>query len=74
MPCLAWNRVINGEHQPCENCAPHLDKVRGLLGVKDLVHSGFAGVNKDGRIVDRREDPSAVAMAENSFFGIPKPL
>ena len=39
-----------------------------------LKASGFAGLNKRGRLVDRRIDPSATPCRQNKFlgFGIPK--
>lgn len=77
-PCLSHKDVIGGVEagplKPCENCAPHLEKVRRLLGAVAVVKSGFGGVSKEGRIVDRRDDATAVPMAENSMLGIPKPL
>ena len=39
----------------------------------ELIKSGYAGVLPTGKIVDRREYPSAYPMPENSLFGIPKP-
>lgn len=73
MPCLARKDVIGGTVQPCDNCAPHLEKTRKLLASHDLVKSGHAGVNQLGQIVDRRKQPDAVPMPENALLNIPKP-
>lgn len=36
--------------------------------------AGFAGVSrKTGFICDRRDEPDAIPMQENSLLGIPKP-
>jgi hypothetical protein len=70
-----WPRCFTaGPLKPCEKCAPHLEQVRRLLGAVAVAKSGFGGVNKDGRIVDRRDDPSATPIAENGLLEIPKPL
>jgi hypothetical protein len=44
-----------------------LDWIRGLNA------SGFAGVNSNGTIVDRREFPDAVEVQANTAFGIVEP-
>lgn len=41
--------------------------------IKELNASGYAGCTKNGTIVDRRENPDAYPIKENSFFGIVKP-
>lgn len=38
-----------------------------------LNKSGYAGCNKDGTIVDRREFPNAIPVQPNSLFGVVKP-
>lgn len=40
----------------------------------ELSKTGYAGVDKKGRIVDRREFPDAVPMPANTMFGVPEPL
>lgn len=48
-------------------------------GRKDLVEtyeinqSGYAGIDRNGSIVDRRKFPNAVPIQENKLFNIPKP-
>jgi len=39
----------------------------------ELSKTGYAGVDKQGRIVDRREFPDAVPMPANTMFGVPSP-
>jgi len=56
--------------KPTEN---ELVKLQKLLKAKELCQSGYAGVNKEGKIVDRREFPDAVPMQRNTVFGTPKP-
>lgn len=34
---------------------------------------GYAGILPNGNLVDRREHPEAMPLAENSYLGIPKP-
>ena len=34
---------------------------------------GYLGILPSGELVDRREHPNAMPMAENSMFNIPKP-
>ncbi|MES2596039.1 MAG: hypothetical protein V4662_11915 [Verrucomicrobiota bacterium] len=33
MPCLAHRRVFSGELQPCVNCAPYEERMRGVLNI-----------------------------------------
>ena len=77
-PCLSHKDVIGGVEpgplKPCDKCAPHLEKVRRLLGAVAVAKSGYGGVNQEGHIVDRRDDPNAVPIAENGMLEIPKPL
>ena len=53
--------------------ADRLKQVAHVVGLNKLIVSGFAGVNKKGHIVDRRLQPDATPMRENSTLGIPKP-
>lgn len=39
-----------------------IDKMAGLLRAKELIRTGNAGVDKTGRVVDRREHASAVQI------------
>lgn len=41
--------------------------------ILELNKNGYAGVNKNGNIVDRREFPDAIPVQENSIFGVVKP-
>jgi hypothetical protein len=38
-----------------------------------LIASGYAGVLPDGKIVDRREHPSAVPIQKNTMLNVPAP-
>jgi hypothetical protein len=44
-----------------------------LLRIWKLNQSGYAGINRDGRIVDRREHPDAIPIQANESLGIPAP-
>lgn len=44
-----------------------------LIDTYELITSGYAGVNKQGTIVDRRLFPDAVPIQENTMFNTPKP-
>lgn len=48
-------------------------RLKELLKTKDLLSSGYAGVDSYGTIVDRRENPSAVPIQKNSMFDTPEP-
>lgn len=39
-----------------------------LIDTNDILESGYAGINKKGRIVDRRVDPTAVPIPYNPMF------
>ena len=56
--------------KPTEN---ELVKLQKLLKTKELCQSGYAGVSKEGKIVDRREFPDATPMQRNPVFNTPKP-
>lgn len=44
-----------------------------LIETKALLDSGYAGINQQGTIVDRRKFPDAVPIQQNSMFNTPKP-
>lgn len=44
-----------------------------LMSIMRLNKSGYAGINKQGQIVDRREFPDAVPVGKNSIFGVAEP-
>ena len=44
-----------------------------LIKVSEINDSGYAGCDRKGQIVDRRDNPQAVPVQENSLLGIPKP-
>lgn len=73
LPCLAHKDVIGGTLEPCEICAPHREKVRNLLSIKDVMQAGYGGMTKSGQLVDRREHPEATTIAANSLLNIGKP-
>lgn len=39
-----------------------------LIATSELLESGYAGIDKTGKIVDRRIDKTAVPMPYNSMF------
>lgn len=41
--------------------------------IKEIQDAGYLGVMPDGKLVDRREFPEAIAMQENSLLGTPEP-
>lgn len=49
------------------------DNAYQLEWMQGLNNSGYAGINPNGNIVDRREFPKAVSIQENSKFGVVKP-
>jgi hypothetical protein len=54
----------------------HLDRMlKDVVRKLSLIESGYAGIMPDGRIVDRREYPSAVPAQRNTALGTlePKP-
>ena len=46
---------------------------KDLVEVYEVNQSGYAGINKNGNIVDRRKFPKAIPVQENSVLNIPKP-
>jgi hypothetical protein len=44
-----------------------------LIKVHEINQSGYAGINPNGNIVDRREFPNAAPVQENRMLNIPKP-
>ena len=44
-----------------------------LLITQYIIESGYAGVNRNGTIVDRRIYPDAVPIQPTSFSNAPKP-
>ena len=59
---------------------PEIDKKKlraagrqDLIDTHELLMSGYAGVDKTGKIVDRRKFPDAVPMPEGGIFENPKP-
>lgn len=42
-----------------------------LIEIHEINQSGYAGINSNGHIVDRRKFPNAVPVQENSLLGIP---
>ena len=44
-----------------------------LIKIHEINQSGYAGCDRNGNIVDRREHPEAVPIQENRMMGIPKP-
>lgn len=51
-----------------------MDKETKALEEKvELMGSGYAGLDRQGNIVDRRENKTAVPVQKNKLMGIPKP-
>lgn len=48
-------------------------RLKAIRASLELTASGYAGVDRMGNKVDRREFPDAVPMQENSLLNIPKP-
>ena len=44
-----------------------------LIKIHEINMSGYAGCDRNGNIVDRREFPDAVPVQKNSIFNIPEP-
>lgn len=44
-----------------------------LLKSLELTKSGYAGIDKNGNKVDRRQYPDAVPLQKNTLLGIPEP-
>ena len=44
-----------------------------MINIMDIINSGFAGINKQGTIVDRRTDNNAVPIQKNKMFTAPEP-
>jgi len=44
-----------------------------LMKKAELMRTGYAGMDRQGNIVDRRENKSAVPVQKNSMMRIPKP-
>ena len=48
------------------------EKLAVLLKIRSIYLSGFGGLLKNGRIVDRREFPQATPIGEYAKLGVPK--
>lgn len=44
-----------------------------LIDIYYLNRSGYAGMSKEGMIVDRRQYPDAIPVQKNTLMGIPEP-
>lgn len=44
-----------------------------LIKIHEINISGYAGCDRNGNIVDRREFPDAIPIQKNSIFNIPEP-
>ena len=77
--CAPCQQII--EHRSRKDAGNHtcgresetIERMIGLFKVQDLIDSGYAGINRKGTIVDRREDKDAVPIQKNSLFGTPPP-
>lgn len=60
-------------HIVSESCESYKERVtKDIKDTTSLIESGYAGVNGQGNIIDRREE-DGVPIQENSLFGTPKP-
>jgi hypothetical protein len=48
-------------------------RIDALEKTAELIKSGYAGINRSGNIVDRRENEKAVPIPENRLMETPKP-
>ena len=46
---------------------------KDLVEVHEINQSGYAGINPNGNIVDRRKFPKAVPVQRNEMLNIPEP-
>ncbi len=44
-----------------------------LIEVHEINQSGYAGIDANGTIVDRRKHPDAIPIPANKMLGIPEP-
>ena len=65
-------REDKGNHT-CGRDAKEIERMISLYETKDLIESGYGGINKNGTIVDRRKVKDAVPFQKNSLFNTPKP-
>lgn len=49
------------------------ERLEALEKKAELIGSGYAGLNRKGQVVDRRENPEATEIQENKMMGNPKP-
>lgn len=64
--------VYSGNHT-CGRDAETINRMIELYKTKELIESGYGGINKQGTIVDRREVKDAVPFQKNTLFNTPKP-
>lgn len=46
-------------------------RIKNLKATVALTKTGYAGIDKEGNIVDRRKHPNAIPIQKNSVFGTP---
>jgi hypothetical protein len=46
---------------------------KDLVEIYEINQSGYAGINPNGNIVDRRKFPKAVPVQKNEMLNIPEP-
>ena len=52
---------------------PKWKRLNAALDAIELLGSGYAGVDRNGRIVDRRSDKEAVPIKKLQSIGTPEP-
>jgi hypothetical protein len=74
--CEACNMYAHGAKTRIaipHTCDDNGERVFELVRIQKLNKSGFAGCDRNGTIVDRRQYPQAMPIAKNSMFGITNP-
>ena len=46
---------------------------KDLVEIYEINQSGYAGINPNGNIVDRRKFPNAIPVQKNEMLNIPEP-
>lgn len=49
------------------------ERIKKLMASLELTKTGYAGIDKNGNKVDRREHPEAVPLMKSTPLGIPEP-
>lgn len=66
-------RIVRSFHNNYDFENEDAERLKMLLEVKGIMESGYAGVDQNGTIVDRRKVKKAVPIQKNPLFNTPKP-